>query len=135
MTHPHHAERSSHGGPTGHCQTYGRPRSRAPVAVALMLAFGTAAQADELDTLQFRVGESLQRDSNVFRLSDQANTQAITGRSERADTIAITTLGAKFNKQYGLQRVELDADFEDYRYQRYSNLSFTAVNYAAAWRW
>lgn len=91
--------------------------------------------ADELDTLQFRVGETVQHDSNVFRLSDSANTLAVTGRNERADTIAVTTAGIKFNKAYGLQRVELDASFQDYRYQRYSNLSFTAATYTGALRW
>ena len=104
------------------------------LSLALMAVFAIA-QADEPDTLQFRVGESIQSNSNVFRLSDSVNTQAVTGRNERADTIAVTTLGIKFNKAYSLQRFELDAEAQDYRYQRYSNISFTAANYAAAWRW
>lgn len=110
-------------------------RRLAPLALALTAMLAGNVQADELDTLQFRVGESLQRDSNVFRLSDNVNPLGLVGRNERADTIAVTTLGAKFNKAYGLQRVELDAEAQNYNYQRFSRLNFTAMNYAAAWRW
>lgn len=104
-----------------------------PLALLCMSPLG--AQADEQDTLQFRVGQSVQRDSNVFRLSDSANTQALLGTSNRSDTIAITSLGVKIDKPYGLQRFEFDVGIEHYRYSRFSNLNFNATNYAAAWRW
>ena len=42
-----------------------------PFAVLTLLS--AMVHADELDTLQFSVGESLVRDSNVFRLSDSIN--------------------------------------------------------------
>jgi exopolysaccharide biosynthesis operon protein EpsL len=74
-------------------------------------------------------------DSNVFRLSDSANAQALIGTPDRDDTVAVTTAGFKINKPYGLQRFELDAGVEDHHYSRFSYLDFTAVNYAAAWRW
>jgi exopolysaccharide biosynthesis operon protein EpsL len=103
-----------------------------PIAFAALAAVALGAQADELDTLQFRIGETIQRDSNVFRLSDSANTPAV---PERGDTVAITTIGIRLNKPYGLQRFELEASAEKYNYQRFSYLNFTALNYAAAWRW
>ena len=109
--------------------------SIAPVAFAVLAAFALSAKADELDTLQVRIGETIQRDSNIFRLSDAANTQALLGRPERSDTAAITTIGIKLNKPYSLQRFELEASADKYNYQRFSNLNFTALNYAAAWRW
>lgn len=93
------------------------------------------AHADELDTLQFKAGESLRYDSNIFRLSDTANSQNIIGTSDRSDTIAITTVGVKVDKPYGLQKFELDVNLDHYIYNNFSNLDFTAVNYAAAWRW
>ena len=79
------------------------------------------------DTLQFRVGQTVEHDSNVFRLPDSATRQS--------DTYGVTTLGLKFDKRYGLQRIELDVSAQDYRYQHNTALDFTAINYAAAWRW
>jgi exopolysaccharide biosynthesis operon protein EpsL len=79
------------------------------------------------DTLQFRVGQSVEHDSNIFRLSDSSN--------PTSDTYGVTTLGVKFDKRYSLQRIELEVNAQDYRYQDNSALDFTALNYAAAWRW
>jgi exopolysaccharide biosynthesis operon protein EpsL len=103
-------------------------------ASALFLISGVAL-ADEQDTLQFQASQAFQRDSNVFRLSDQANTQGLLGRPERSDTVSTTKGGILFNKPYGLQRFEAGLSVERYNYSRFSNLNFTAVNYAAAWRW
>jgi exopolysaccharide biosynthesis operon protein EpsL len=92
-----------------------------------------AAMSDELDLLQFNAGLAWQHDSNVFRLSDQ--TPAPAGTSGRSDNILTTTAGLKLRKPYGLQRFEADIGLENTNYKRYSNLDFTSVNYAAAWRW
>ena len=86
------------------------------------------ARADELDTLQFSVGQTWQYDSNVFRLSDAATRPT-------SDHLGVTTLGAKIDKSYGLQRFEIDVNANRYNYKNFSRLDFTAVNYAAAWRW
>lgn len=104
-----------------------------PLAVLTLTC--AMAQADELDTLQFSVGESLVRDSNVFRLSDSANAQTVLGTSNRSDSIAVTSVGLKLNKSYSLQRFEVDVSAENHHYNRFSNLNFNALNYAAAWRW
>lgn len=85
-----------------------------------------AVPSDLPPTLQFRVGQSLTRDSNVFRSPDAVR---------RSDTYGVTTLGAKLDKRYSLQRIELDVYAQDYRYQDFSQLNFTAFNYDAAWRW
>ena len=92
-------------------------------------------QADELDTLQFRAGQTWQYDSNVFRLSDSINNQVVIGTPSRSDHFGVTTIGAKIDKSYGLQRFELDVNANRYNYRNFSRLDFTAVNYAAAWRW
>lgn len=104
-------------------------------SLMLLSLFFHDAKADELDTLQFRVGEALHYDSNVFRLSDSVNTQNIIGTSSRSDTFAVTTVGVKVDKPYGLQRFELDVNADHYNYKNFSTLNFTAINYAAAWRW
>lgn len=103
--------------------------------LALLGLTGAPVQADELDTLQWRAGEKLQYDSNVFRLSDTADAPALIGAPGRSDTAAITTVGVLLNKPYSLQRFELDVHADGYRYRRFSGLNFTALNYAAAWRW
>ena len=79
------------------------------------------------DTLQFRLGQTLEHDSNVFRLPGSSPRQS--------DTYGVTTLGLKLDKRYGLQRIELDVSAQDYRYQHNTALDFTAINYVAAWRW
>lgn len=110
-------------------------RDLLPIPLLLLSLFPLVAHADELDTLQFKAGQSVTHDSNIFRLSDTANAQALIGTTDRADTVSVTTAGFKVNKPFGLQRFELDAAVEDHHYSRFSNLDFTAVNYAAAWRW
>ncbi|WP_411886502.1 XrtB/PEP-CTERM-associated polysaccharide biosynthesis outer membrane protein EpsL [Polaromonas sp. YR568] len=110
-------------------------RTLLPVPLLVLGLFPLAAHADDLDTLQFKAGQSVTHDSNVFRLSDSANAQAVIGTPDRDDTVAVTTAGFKINKPYGLQRFELEAGVEDHHYSRFSYLDFTAVNYAAAWRW
>ena len=84
-------------------------------------------QSELPDTLKFRLGQSVEHDSNVFRLPDTD--------SRKADFYGVTTLGMKFDKRYSLQRIELDVNAQDYRYHRNTALDFTALNYAAAWRW
>ncbi|MBC7445117.1 MAG: putative exosortase B-associated extracellular polysaccharide biosynthesis transporter EpsL [Polaromonas sp.] len=95
----------------------------------------TGAHADELDTLQFRAGQSWQYDSNVFRLSDSVGNQAALGSSGRSDNVFVTTVGAKIDKRYSLQRFEFDISANRSIYNNFSRLDFSAVNYAAAWRW
>jgi exopolysaccharide biosynthesis operon protein EpsL len=110
-------------------------RKLLPFPLAAVCVCSCLAHADQLDTLQFQAGQSIEHDSNVFRLSDSANTQALIGSADRSDTVAVTHLGLKLNKPYGLQRFELDVNVQDHHYQRFSSLDFTALNYAAAWRW
>lgn len=103
--------------------------------VAGVSLFPVAAMSDELDVLQFNAGLALQHDSNVLRLSDQVSNPAVAGGSGRSDNILTTSAGIKLRKPYGLQRFEADVGLENTNYKRFSGLDFTAVNYAAAWRW
>jgi exopolysaccharide biosynthesis operon protein EpsL len=103
--------------------------------LALLGLISLSVQADELDTLQFKAGVSAQHDSNVFLLSDTANAQSVIGTASRSDAATVTTVGVLLNKPYSLQRFELDVHADNHRYQQFSSLDFTAVNYAAAWRW
>ncbi|WP_180127396.1 XrtB/PEP-CTERM-associated polysaccharide biosynthesis outer membrane protein EpsL [Rhodoferax sp. BLA1] len=107
--------------------------------LALISTTSARAQQQDLvqvqDTLMFRADYTLQSDSNLQRLPASANVSAQTGRDSTAERIGISTLGVSFNKAYSLQRLELDLSVLDYSYQNFSQYSFTATNYAAAWRW
>lgn len=96
---------------------------------------GQAVAGEEPETLLIQASQAFQRDSNIFRLSEQPNATPPPGISDRSDTVSTTTGGLRFNKAYSLQRFEAGFNVERYNYSRNSNLNFTAVNYAAAWRW
>ena len=65
--------------------------------MAMLAITSVGAQADELDTFQFRVGENIMHQSNVFYLSDSANPQS--------DKVAVTSAGLKINKAYGRELI------------------------------
>lgn len=88
----------------------------------------TSAHADELDTFQFRAGQTWQYDSNVFRLSESS-------AENPSDHFGVTTIGAKIDKRFGLQRLEFDVNANQFNYKNFSSLDYTAVNYSAALRW
>ncbi len=112
------------------------PRLHLPTLIAaLLLAVAWPAQAQPADGFQVNAGLALQTDSNLFRLPSGADAQALLGRPDASDTIAMTSVGLRFHKPYSLQRIELDASLVDYRYSNFDYLSFTALNYQAAWRW
>jgi len=110
------------------------PGKHGLIGLVLLMGAGTVF-ADAQDTLNLTVGASLMHDDNLFRLSSDANPQALLGTSQKSDTIRVTTVGLKFAKDYSLQRFELEASLVDYRYKTFDYLDFTASNYAAAWRW
>jgi exopolysaccharide biosynthesis operon protein EpsL len=100
----------------------------------LLLIGGTAtAWAQEEPTLKFSAAYARKTESNLFSLS----AAGLASRPDLnvAEQVGVTTLGVKFNKAYSLQRIELDLNLVDYQYQTFSDLSFTAKNYNAAWRW
>lgn len=112
------------------------PRQRRALSVvAILLWLMPCAPGIAADTLVFNAGVSVRHDDNLFRLSPDADTQALIGTTNRADTVTRTTVGIKFDKTYSLQRFELEAGLQDYRYSRFDYLDFTARNYAAAWGW
>lgn len=103
--------------------------------LVLTLAISMGARAEGADDLQFRASIGAIHDSNLFRLPDNANAQALIGKASTAETIGVSSLGLHYNKAYSLQRLELDASVVDYRYQNFGYLNYTAYNYNAAWRW
>lgn len=74
-------------------------------------------------------------DDNLFRLSSSVNPQTVLGKSSAAEDITITSATITLNKPYAQQRFEFEAGVNDYRYQNFDYLSYTATPYKAAWRW
>ncbi len=103
-----------------------------PATLALL---GSAHVLAQQDPLTLSVGYTWQTDSNLFRLSDSANVQSVTGQSSAAETIGVTTVGLGFVTRQSLQTLSLNLNLVDYRYQKFSYLSFTANNFNAAWQW
>jgi exopolysaccharide biosynthesis operon protein EpsL len=91
-----------------------------------LLRPGPRSDLTDADTLVWRAGVQWARDDNVFKEASG---------SAKADNIAVTTAGVRINKPWSLQRLELDASLDDLRYQNYSALNFTALNYNGAFRW
>jgi exopolysaccharide biosynthesis operon protein EpsL len=96
---------------------------------------GKNAFGEELSTLKFHAGASIQQESNFLRLPGNADALALIGRSSTSETIETTKLGVSYEKRYSLQRIELDVDVIDNRFKNFDYLNFTALNYSAIWHW
>ena len=116
------------------------PQCRRLVRVGLLtllplLIIVERAWADADDTFNVTGGVSVVHDDNLFRLPSGTDANAVLGKSTKADDITVSSVGFKLNKPYSLQRFELEVNAVDTRYRTFDYLNFTAVNYAAAWRW
>jgi len=85
--------------------------------------------------VQAFVSGGLYHDSNLFRLSDGANTQALLGTTQRSDDIRRFGAGLKADLRFSQQHLLLNARIDDYRYSRFSFLDHTGYNADATWRW
>ncbi|KQP17933.1 hypothetical protein ASF43_08695 [Pseudorhodoferax sp. Leaf267] len=95
-----------------------------------VLAAYSPARADQFDTLNFRVRHAVLYDSNFFRSSGINASNPV-----RSETRDMTTLGMELDKQYSLQRVELDASVVANRFRTSDYLNYNALNYRAVWHW
>jgi exopolysaccharide biosynthesis operon protein EpsL len=81
------------------------------------------------------VSGGLYHDSNLFRLSDGANTQALLGTSQRSDDIRQLGAGLEADWHVSEQRLRLDARGDDYRYDRFGFLDHSAYQADGTWQW
>lgn len=93
------------------------------------------ASAADTDLVTVSLSHTLQYDDNLFRLPPNSNVVIIPGKSNRDETINVSTLGIRLFKEYSLQRFSLNASLVDYRYQNFGFLNFEARNHSAAWNW
>jgi exopolysaccharide biosynthesis operon protein EpsL len=105
------------------------------LASAMLLAFASQATAQTGDAVDLFVAQSLSYDSNVFRLSDEADAQARIGSDKRSDIISNTQIGINLNLPVSLQRIVASASLNHARYERFSDLDYTSRNAMASWLW
>lgn len=112
----------------------------------LLLKPEPAAKARGFDPIEILAGEgprkikavlggSVIRDSNVLRLPASVEPQQILGLPSRADTLHVAVVGVSIDKEYSLQRFQLDVTETAYRYASFSFLNFDALEYRGAWHW
>jgi exopolysaccharide biosynthesis operon protein EpsL len=73
------------------------------------------------------VGADVSRDSNLFRQPSSARLTA--------DTISMAYVGLRVDKQYSLQRFQLDVTETVRSYAKTKTLDFNSLDYRGAWLW
>jgi exopolysaccharide biosynthesis operon protein EpsL len=85
--------------------------------------------------LELRVYGGLKYDSNLFRISDQADAQAVIGSSKKSDTIYNVGVGGSYEIRPSRQKILLEGAVEQNWYQRFDDLDNTANHGRAEWGW
>src|SRR4051812_18293036 len=86
-------------------------------------AFAQTSLADE--GLHFGARAGVEHDSNVLR----------SGSGAVSDTAWTAGAGVRYNKQFSLQRLHADVEWDTWRYSDHSELNFNTLNYNAGWDW
>lgn len=95
----------------------------------------TLPEVPESRTLVPYVYGGVEYDSNVFRVSDEQESRAVSGSSSMGDTIGHYGVGFRLNKPISLQTIRLEGAIERVDYNRFSALDHTAGFGLAAWDW
>lgn len=101
------------------------PLLRPVLCLASLFLLLPGARAQLLGPFTATVAVGFEHDTNVLRAAQGA----------QSDEIGYLALRVRGDKQYGLQRFRVNADATSYRYRDLSDLSYSTVNYAAAWDW
>ncbi len=113
-------------------------RFAAAVVFALAVAFlsDAAAQDGPLAPLGVRLSAFLGRDSNVFRVPDDApDPQQLRGISGKSDTFRTTVLGLDVDKTYSRQRFTASITKTETRYNKFTSLDRDLLDYNGKLQW
>jgi len=91
----------------------------------------SALAAEPEDTLNFVFGADVKYEDNLFRVDEDA----ALGDASKHDIVHAYTAGIKLDKQYSLQRFQLEGTVSENKYQENDFLDWTGFNYRAAWLW
>ena len=97
-----------------------------------MLTVSGFAAADDKDAFNIIAGVTANHEDNLFRVSSAGNLPA---NAHKSDNVYGANLGVRFDKEYSLQRVQLEATATQYRFDKNSFLNFSGINYRGAWLW
>jgi exopolysaccharide biosynthesis operon protein EpsL len=109
--------------------------SVACIIAALSITRPTAAQYDSStqlsgstnDPVGVVVGGNVSHDSNLFRQPSSV--------VRTSDTISVAYVGLRIDKQYSLQRFQLDITETILRHEKTTHLDFESLDYRGAWLW
>jgi len=96
------------------------------------LALGTHAALADVTPY---VSAKTVRESNLFRLSDSADTQSTLGRNERSDSYTRAEAGIKARAQASRQIIDLDANVYHADYRNFDFLDHDGGGAGGMWNW
>lgn len=97
--------------------------------------YETEALRDLDRPLQLRVYGGMRYDSNLFRLSDEADAQSVIDSSDRSDYVYQVGAGGRYELRKGRQKVVVEGAVEHSWYQNFDNLDNTSNLARAQWAW
>ena len=104
--------------------------------LALACAPAAALAAfDPSDVIQIQPSATLEHDSNLFRLPDDAGPRPGIDPSKRSDTIRTLGLGLTFDKLISRQRIVADLNLFERTYDKNTNLDFVGGEGHLSWLW
>lgn len=100
-----------------------------------LLSVTTQAMAFFDDQLQLFVSETVNSDSNVFRLSKDQDPRTVIGSSSKNDLYTTTSVGFNVDVPVSLQRFQFGYNFNRTHYRRFSDLDNDGHDGRATWLW
>lgn len=105
-------------------------------SIALLIwAQKSFGAADETDTFQPYISETIIYDDNLFRLSDKVDSKLLTGKSERWDVNNRLSAGAKLYFPIGRQEFTFEGNIADNRFVNNDHLNHLSTSDKATWKW
>jgi exopolysaccharide biosynthesis operon protein EpsL len=89
----------------------------------------------EEQPLKLKVYGGVSYDSNLFRLSDDTDTQSAIGSSDRSDMIYQLGAGGKYELRASRQKFIAEANVTAYKFQRFDDLDNTSDDLRGQWQW
>lgn len=97
--------------------------------------FETEGAEDRDRPLLLKVYGGFKHDSNLFRLSDDADAQATIGSSDKSDNIFQAGVGARYELRRSRQKLVFDGSIDQNWFQNFDTLDNTSHNVRGEWDW
>jgi exopolysaccharide biosynthesis operon protein EpsL len=97
--------------------------------------FETEGMEDRDRPLKLKVYGGFKHDSNLFRLSDNADAEATIGSSDKSDNIYQIGVGARYELRHSRQKLVLDGSVDQNWFQNFDTLNNTSNNVRGEWGW